>query len=58
MGWAEDHRNAVADRWGQKFQESDLHPEKFREFMEATMKDYGWSAKDIQKMVERAIYKN
>ena len=58
MGWAEDHRNTVADRWGQKFRESDLSPGKFKKQMERTMKEYGWSEKDIKKMVARAIGKD
>lgn len=58
MGWAEDHRNTVADRWGQKYKESDMSPEKFSKYMTETMKKYGWSAKDIEKMVARSIGKN
>lgn len=58
MGWAEDHRNTVADRWGQKFRESDMSPEKFSKYMAETMKKYGWSATDIKKMVARAIGKD
>ena len=58
MGQAEDHRNAVADRWGQKFRESYLSPDEFRNQMARTMKEYGWSEKDIEKMIDRAIGKD
>ena len=58
MGWSEDHRNAVADRWGQKVRESYLSPDDFRNLMERTMKSYGWSEKDIEKMIDRAIGKD
>ena len=58
MGWAEEHLNTVADRWGQKYKESDMSPGKFSKYMEETMKKYGWSAADIKKMVARAIGKN
>ena len=57
MGWAEDHRNAVADRWAQKFRESYLSPDDFRILMRRTMESYGWSEKDIEKMVIRATGK-
>ena len=57
MGRAEDHLNTVADRWGQKYKESDMSPEMFRKHMEKTMRLYGWSATDIEKMVARAIGK-
>ena len=58
MGWAEEHLNTVADRWGQKYKESDMSPEKFSKEMAAIMKQYGWSEADIKKMVARAIGKN
>ena len=58
MGWADDHRNTVADRWGQKFRESDMSPEMFSKHMKETMKKYGWSAADIKKMVARAVGKD
>ena len=38
MGWAEEHLNTVADRWGQKYRESDMSPEKFSKYMTETMK--------------------
>jgi hypothetical protein len=38
MGWNDDHRNAVADRWGNKFRESSLSPDKFKKQMEITLK--------------------
>lgn len=57
MGWHEDHRNTVADRWGQKFRESDVSPRQFSVYMKKKMKEYGWSEADIKKMVARAIGK-
>lgn len=57
MGWNDDHRNAVADRWGKKFQESDMHPDMFSKHMKETLKKYGWSATDIKQMVARAVGK-
>ena len=58
MGWSEDHRNTVTDRWGQKYKESDLSPELFSKYMKEKMKEYGWSEKDIKKMIARAIGKD
>lgn len=58
MGWAEEHRNTVADRWGKKYRESDLSPGKFKKYMEQKMKEYGWSEKDIKIMVAKAIGKD
>lgn len=58
MGWAEDHRNAVADRWGQKFRESWMTVEDFRKHMKKTMLEYGWSESDADKMVARAVRKD
>lgn len=58
MGFHEDHRNTVADRWGKKFRESDMSPEQFSKEMKEIMKKYGWSATDIKKMVARAIGKD
>ena len=55
MGWGEEHLNMVADRWGQKYKESDMSPERFSKYMTETMKRYGWSATDIKKMLARAI---
>ena len=55
MGWAEEHLNMVADRWGRKYKESDMSPERFSKYMTETMKYYGWSATDIKKMLARAI---
>ena len=57
MGFHEDHRNIVADRWGQKYRESDLSTGKFKKYMEQKMKEYGWSEKDIKIMCARAIGK-
>ena len=58
MGWNDDHRNAVADRWGNKFRESSLSPDKFKKQMKRTLKEYGWSENDIEKMVTRAFGKD
>ena len=58
MGWAEEHLNMVADRWWQKYKESGMSPEVFSKYMTETMKQYGWSAEDIKKMVARAIGMN
>ena len=57
MGWAEDHRNAVADRWGKKFLESGMTASEFSKHMRKTMIEYGWSEADAEKMVARAIGK-
>ena len=57
MGWAEEHRNTVADRWGEKYREGNTSPVKFQKQMERTMKDYGWSEKDIKFMVAIAMGK-
>lgn len=57
MGWAEDHRNAVADRWGKKFLESGMTAAEFSIYMKKTMLEYGWSEADADKMVARAIEK-
>lgn len=58
MGWAEDHRNTVADRWGQKFRESGMTAAQFRKYMKKTMLEYGWSEEDAAKMVARAVRKD
>ena len=57
MGWAEEHRNTVADRWGEKYREGKTSPVKIQKQMERTMKDYGWSEKDIKFMVAIAMGK-
>lgn len=54
MGWHEEHRNTVADRWAKKYQESGMTADKFRKYMKKTMLEYGWSEADAEKMVERA----
>ena len=54
MGWNDDHRNAVADRWAKKFRESGMTAEEFRRYMKETMLEYGWSEADTQKMVAQA----
>lgn len=58
MGWAEDHRNTVADRWGQKYRESGMSADTFGNHMKKTMLKYGWSEDDATKMVARAVRKD
>lgn len=58
MGWAEDHRNTVADRWAKKYQESGQTAEKFSKYMKKTMLEHGWSEADADKMIARAIGKD
>lgn len=55
MGFEEEHRNAVADRWGVKYKSSGMPAEKFSEHMKKTMLKYGWSEADTDKMIARAI---
>lgn len=55
MGWSEDHRNTVADRWREKYLQSGMTAEKFGEYMKKTMLEYGWSEADADKMVARAL---
>ena len=57
MGWNEDHRNTVADRWGQKYRESGMTDTDFRKYMKKTMLEYGWSESDADMIVARAIGK-
>lgn len=56
MGFHEDHRNAVADRWSQKYRESGMTAKEFEAYFRKTMKSYGWAGIDIDKMIER-IYR-
>ena len=58
MGWADDHRNTVADRWGQQYRESGMTAEAFSKHMKKTMLEYGWSEEDAAKMVARAVRKD
>ena len=58
MGWAEDHRNTVADRWGQKYRGSGMTSDSFSKYMKMTMLEYGWSEADADKMIARAIGKD
>lgn len=58
MGWAEDHRNTVADRWGQKYRESGMNADDFSKYMKKAMLENGWSESDATKMVARAIGKD
>lgn len=55
MGFHEDHRNTVADRWAKKYRESGMTAKKFGEYMRKTMREYGWSEYDIAVMVEQAL---
>lgn len=55
MGWIEDHRNTVADRWAKKYRESGMTAKKFGEYMRKTMLKYGWSEYDAAVMVVRAL---
>jgi hypothetical protein len=55
MGFHEDHRNTVADRWGQKYRESGMTAAKFGKYMKKTMLEYGWSEYDATVMVARAL---
>ena len=55
MGFHEDHRNAVADRWAEKYRESGMTPEKFEAYMRKTMISYGWADADIDKMIKRTM---
>jgi hypothetical protein len=57
MGWHEDHRNTVADRWGQKYRESGMTATEFRKYMKKTMLEYGWSESDADMIVARDIGK-
>lgn len=55
IGWSEEHRNNVADRWKKKFQESGMNADDFSEYMKQTMLKYGWSESDANKMIKRAL---
>ena len=57
MGWYEEHRNIVADRWGEKYRSSGMSADKFSKYMKKTMLQYGWSESDADKMVARAVRK-
>ena len=57
MGWHEDHRNVVADRWAKKYHESKMTEEQFTEYMREFMLKCGWSEIDTEKMIARAIRK-
>jgi hypothetical protein len=54
MGWNEDHRNAVADRWGQKYRDSGMTAAEFSQQMKKTMLEYGWTETETDKMIARA----
>lgn len=58
MGWIEDHRNTVADRWWKKYRESGMTADKFSKYMKKTMLEYGWSEADADKMVARVMGKD
>lgn len=55
IGWAEEHRNAVADRWKIKYHQSGMTEKEFSEYMKKTMIEYGWSEADANKMIKRAL---
>lgn len=55
MGWHEDHRNAVAERWAKKYHESKMTEERFTEYMREFMLKGGWSEKDVNLMISKAI---
>ena len=57
MGWAEDHRNNVADCWAAQYHESGMTADDFSKYMKKTMLEYGWSEADADKMVALAIRK-
>lgn len=55
MGWHEDHRNAVADRWAKKYHESGMSKEQFTEYMRKFMLKGGWDENDVNIMIKQAI---
>ncbi len=57
MGWHEDHRNAVAERWAKKYYESKMTEEQFTEYMREFMLKGGWDKTDINIMIACAIRK-
>lgn len=57
MGWNEDHRNAVADRWGEKYRESGMDATQFSKRMKKTLLAYGWTEDEVNQIVARAIKK-
>lgn len=57
MGWHEDHRDAVAERWTKKYHESKMTEEQFTEYMRKFMLEGGWEENDINIMVSKAIKK-
>ena len=58
MGYHEDHRNVVADRWAQKYRESGMTRVKFEPYMRKTMARYGWAECDIDSMIARIFGRN
>jgi hypothetical protein len=58
MGWAEDHRNTVADRWKQQYRKSGMTAAQFSKYMKKTMLEYGWSESDTDKMIALAVGKD
>ena len=57
MGWHEDHRNEVAERWAKKYHESKMTEEQFTEYMREFMLKGGWEENDINIMISKAIKK-
>ena len=55
MGWYEDHRNTVTERWRKKYRESGLNADEFTQHMKKTMLENGWSEDDANKMVAQAV---
>ena len=55
MGWREDHRNAVAERWAKKYRENKMTEEQFTEYMREFMLKGGWEENDINIMISKAI---
>lgn len=55
MGWTEDHRNAVADRWREKYIQSGMSAADFSKHMKKTLLAYGWTEDEVNQIVARAI---
>lgn len=55
MSWTTDHRNAVIKRWREKFKDSKMSAEEFKEMMYNRMIEYGWTEKEAKIMSERAV---
>lgn len=53
MGWNDDHRNAVADRWQEKYRKSGMCAADFSKYMKKTLLAYGWTIADVQAMISK-----